>query len=85
MSRAPVRRAGDEPVRVSLTKGELYTWCACGRSSQQPFCDGGSHVGTGIDPLVFEAERDSEVLLYTCKETGTPPICDGSHCRGAPD
>jgi len=80
MSHAAVHRAGDAPVRVELKQGQIYTWCACGRSSTQPFCDG-SHVGTGLDPLVFEAERDGEIYLCTCKQTRTPPVCDKSHCR----
>ncbi len=78
MGHAPVRRAGTKPVRVELKQGEVYVWCACGRSATQPFCDG-SHQGTGIDPLVFEAERDGSVLLCQCKQTRTPPLCDGSH------
>ncbi|TCK09403.1 CDGSH iron-sulfur domain-containing protein [Marinobacterium mangrovicola] len=80
MSHSPVHRAGSTPVTVKLKQGEVYAWCACGRSANQPFCDG-SHVGTGLDPLVFEAEKDDEVQLCTCKFTATPPICDGSHCN----
>ena len=26
-------------------------WCTCGRSENQPYCDGG-HAGTGMAPLV---------------------------------
>lgn len=78
MSRSQVHRAGDTPVRVELKQGEVYVWCACGRSASQPFCDG-SHQGTGIDPLVFEAEADGEVYLCRCKRSKTAPVCDGSH------
>lgn len=78
MSHSPVHRAGDEPLKVTLTAGQTYAWCACGRSTSQPFCDG-SHQGTGIDPVVFTAEEDSEVWLCMCKQTGGPPLCDGSH------
>ncbi|WP_432694948.1 CDGSH iron-sulfur domain-containing protein [Marinobacterium sp. YM272] len=80
MSHSPVHRAGSAPVQVELKQGEVYAWCACGRSASQPFCDG-SHVGTGLDPLVFEAEKDDVVFLCTCKHTQTPPVCDGSHCE----
>ncbi|MBR9885027.1 CDGSH iron-sulfur domain-containing protein [Marinobacterium lacunae] len=80
MSHSLVRRAGNAPVKVEVKEGEIYAWCACGRSASQPFCDG-SHVGTGLDPLVFEAEKDDEIYLCTCKHTRTPPICDNSHCR----
>lgn len=78
MSHSPVHRAGDEPCKVTLKAGQTYAWCACGRSATQPFCDG-SHQGTGLDPVVFTAEEDSEVWLCMCKQTHTQPLCDGSH------
>lgn len=78
MSHAPVHCAGRAPLVVHLKEGETYAWCACGRSRNQPFCDG-SHQGTGIDPVVFIAEADADVALCMCKHTGTPPICDGTH------
>lgn len=78
MSHADVHRAGDAPARVSLKEGETYCWCACGRSSTQPFCDG-SHQGTGLDPTVFVARKSETVALCTCKQTGSAPLCDGSH------
>ncbi|WP_415906703.1 CDGSH iron-sulfur domain-containing protein [Neptuniibacter sp. QD72_48] len=78
MSHSPVHRADDAPVKIHLDAGQTYAWCACGRSGDQPFCDG-SHQGTGIDPVVFEAEEDGEVWLCMCKQTKTPPLCDGSH------
>jgi len=55
-------------------------WCACGRSSNQPFCDG-SHAGTGITPVVVEVEEARKVAWCGCKHTGGPPFCDGSHAR----
>ncbi len=78
MSHAAVVRAGDGPVKVMVRQGQTYVWCACGRSADQPFCDG-SHQGTGIDPVVFKAERDDEVWLCMCKLTDTPPLCNGNH------
>ena len=43
--------AGRKPKGVTLSKGETYSWCACGRSKNQPFCDG-SHPGTGLEPVM---------------------------------
>jgi CDGSH-type Zn-finger protein len=70
--------AGREPIEVEVVEGESYWWCACGRSKNQPFCDG-SHVGTGFEPVEYVARRTRKVLFCTCKRTGKPPICDDSH------
>ncbi len=72
--------AANAPMPVQLTAGEEQMWCACGRSANQPFCDG-SHVGTDFVPLAFAAESDGEAYLCACKRTGNPPYCDGSHAQ----
>lgn len=66
------------PYQVELEAGKRYAWCRCGRSNKQPFCDV-SHAGTGIEPLMFTAQRTELALLCGCKDTGDPPYCDGSH------
>lgn len=70
--------ANNKPVKVTLTKGEEYYFCTCGRSSNQPFCDG-SHNGTGFTPKAFTAEEDGDAYLCACKHTGNKPFCDGTH------
>jgi len=72
--------ADRKPKAVTLTKGEAYAWCACGRSKNQPFCDG-SHAGTGLEPLTFEAREDGEAHLCLCKHTSNEPYCDGTHAK----
>ena len=52
--------ADNKPKKVELEKGGDYYWCACGRSSDQPFCDG-SHKGTGLTPQKFVA-AEAEAL-----------------------
>lgn len=70
--------AQKKPCFVSLKKGRRYLWCSCGLSKNQPFCDG-AHKGTGMEPVMFKAEADEDVVLCACKQTKNGPYCDGSH------
>ncbi len=72
--------AGRAPMAVEVTAGEKYFWCACGRSKNQPFCDG-SHVGTEFAPVAFTVEETGKAFLCMCKRTGNRPYCDGTHAR----
>lgn len=76
--------ADRKPMSVSLNQEEEYYWCACGRSKNQPFCDG-SHRGTDFTPVAFKAEDTGESWLCMCKHTATPPYCDGTHAKLSPD
>ena len=68
-----------KPCLVTPKAGRVYYWCRCGRSANQPFCDG-SHKGTGFEPMQYVTLTDGEeVLLCGCKQTRTPPFCDGTH------
>jgi CDGSH-type Zn-finger protein len=66
------------PFAVELTQGETYHWCACGRSKNQPFCDG-SHQGTCLEPVAFTAEKTGTAYVCGCKRTANRPFCDGAH------
>lgn len=66
------------PYEVELEAGKTYYWCACGRSASQPFCDG-SHAGTGLTPLKFQAGETGIAYLCGCKQTSDKPYCDGTH------
>ena len=66
------------PYQVELEAGKDYWWCRCGRSANQPFCDG-SHKATSFTPLQFTADQSGTVNLCGCKATDDAPYCDGSH------
>ncbi len=70
--------ADNKPAAAQLEKDKQYHYCACGKSSNQPFCDG-SHKGSDLTPLAFTAAKTGEAWLCACKQTKTAPYCDGSH------
>lgn len=71
-------RASDTPFPVEVESGKTYFWCACGRSQNQPFCDG-SHKVTEFTPVKYVATETRKVFFCGCKTTATQPLCDGSH------
>lgn len=70
--------AARAPIAVDVEAGKTYWWCACGKSSRQPFCDG-SHKGSGFSPQPFEAKTSAKVWFCACKHSRNQPLCDGSH------
>jgi CDGSH-type Zn-finger protein len=60
--------SNNSPINVQLTKGKKYHFCRCGRSRNQPFCDG-SHKNTGFTPLPFQVEEDTDAWLCACKHS----------------
>ncbi len=71
-------RASDTPYAIAVESGKSYFWCACGKSSSQPFCDG-SHKGTDFTPVKYEATESKKAFFCGCKATKSQPMCDGSH------
>jgi CDGSH-type Zn-finger protein len=70
--------AQKSPYAVDVVEGRKYFWCACGRSQKQPFCDG-SHKGTGLNPVAYEAAGSKTLYFCGCKRTSNQPLCDGTH------
>jgi CDGSH-type Zn-finger protein len=69
-----------QPIPVDVQAGNTYWWCRCGKSAQQPFCDG-AHKGSDFSPLKYTAAETTTLWFCVCKRTATPPLCDGSHGR----
>ena len=66
------------PIEAEVEEGKTYFWCACGRSGNQPFCDG-SHKGTEFTPIQYAAAKSEKVFFCCCKNSANPPLCDGTH------
>ena len=77
MSDTP-RIAQKAPFPIDVEEGKSYFWCACGKSQNQPFCDG-SHKGSEFSPVKYQAEEARRVFFCGCKQTSKAPLCDGSH------
>ena len=69
---------GRAPIPVEVEAGKDYWWCACGKSSKQPFCDG-SHKGSEFSPLKYSAPESKKAFFCTCKRTANVPLCNGAH------
>ena len=76
MSEPRIAQKGPFPVDVEA--GKTYFWCACGRSNNQPFCDG-SHKVTSFEPIEVTPEESRTVFFCGCKNSGNKPFCDGTH------
>ena len=69
--------AQKKPYIIEEEPGTKF-WCACGRSKNQPYCDG-SHKGTGITPVKVEITEKKKVAWCGCKHSAKGAFCDGSH------
>ncbi len=76
MTKAQV--AQKSPYAVEVEAGKSYWWCACGRSKNQPFCDG-SHKGTEFTPQEYTAAESKTVYFCGCKQSRNGVLCDGTH------
>lgn len=70
--------AENKPLKVTLEKGNKYYFSTCGKSRNQPFCDG-SHKGIAFKPESFTAEESGDAYLCACKHTHNTPFCDGTY------
>ena len=85
----PPLRAGDGPMVLTL-EPRRYSWCSCGHSQNQPFCDNAHREeDTNRKSYKFEVLETCTIEFCMCKQTKNPPFCDGSHehcpANGQPD
>lgn len=65
------------PKIVTLPAGENWV-CLCGRSKNDPHCDG-SHDGTGKQPKRVVMAEAGTAAVCGCHASANDPFCDGSH------
>jgi CDGSH-type Zn-finger protein len=70
-----------EPAGIDVEPDKIYSWCSCGLTMKEPFCDG---THKQIEAMPFRSikvlfDKAEEVWFCQCKQTKTPPFCDGSH------
>ncbi len=72
--------ANNKPIALEIAAGEEIYYCTCGKSGDQPQCDG-SHLGTDFEPESFVIDSAGQTHFCQCKQTGNAPYCDGSHTK----
>ena len=72
--------AQTSPYAKTVEAGKTYYWCACGKSANQPYCDG-SHRGSEFTPMQYTATADTTVYFCGCKHSAKKPLCDGTHAK----
>jgi CDGSH-type Zn-finger protein len=67
-----------KPLSLTLAPGR-YSWCSCGYSKKQPFCDDSHRAeenATNRRSYKFEVLEEAQVAFCMCRHTGNPPYCD---------
>ena len=80
--------AACEPAGIIVEPGKVYSWCSCGLSEKEPFCDNTHRKIVRRTPdgegLPFRSvkvmfDKAEEIWFCQCKQTKTPPFCDQTH------
>lgn len=74
-----------KPIEMKIQEGKTYWWCSCGKSQNQPLCDG-SHMGTKFVPIKYQPVPGEKIAVFCqCKRSENKPLCDGTHSNGKLD
>lgn len=78
-----VKIAQTAPYKISVKKGTKYSWCSCGYSSKQPFCDGKhKEFAPEYKSVKWVADENKDIYFCGCKHAKNGSIfCDGSHSK----
>ncbi|NOX45758.1 MAG: CDGSH iron-sulfur domain-containing protein [Chlorobi bacterium] len=71
------RIAGYRSKKMDMEPG-VYFYCTCGKSINQPFCDG-EHKDSCFKPAKVTIEESKMVPWCLCKYSDKGHICDGKH------
>jgi len=71
--------AQKSPYVLEMQPGSYY-YCTCGKSANQPFCNG-SHRGSEFVPKKVEITDIKKVAWCGCKHSANAPFCDGTHAK----
>ncbi|MBN1116000.1 MAG: CDGSH iron-sulfur domain-containing protein [Bacteroidales bacterium] len=72
--------AQKKPSKIKLDAGIIYSWCTCGLSKAQPFCDNQHRqYPEATKSLKFKVEKAGDYFLCNCKHSENKPFCDGTH------
>jgi len=71
------------PAIIKVEAGKVYSWCSCGISEKQPFCDSKHKLieNTPFKSVKVIFDKEEEIYFCQCKQTKTPPFCDDSHLK----
>ena len=65
--------ASTTPKMEKLEGGKTYAQCACGKSENQPWCNG-AHADSEFTPNVFKAEKSKDAAICMCKQKILPIV-----------
>ncbi|MEX0685799.1 MAG: CDGSH iron-sulfur domain-containing protein [Balneolales bacterium] len=73
----------EESFKILIEPGR-YSWCACGYSADQPYCDNAHRTAETELKSIKEVVTETRITTFCgCKLTSTPPFCDGSQAENS--